>query len=134
MLNGSARKQKLTAMSSTEAEVIGMSDYVTYALWHRHFLEAQGYKISKSVVYQDNMSAIKMEKNGRNSCTGNSRHIHIRYFFVVDRYEKGEIEIEYCNTLEMLADYFTKPLNGKMFHKYRNVIMGYIPIESLKRD
>ena len=134
ILNGSARKQKLTAKSSTEAEVIGMSDYVTYALWHRHFLEAQGYKISKSVVYQDNMSAIKMEKNGRNSCTGNSRHIHIRYFFVVDRYEKGEIEIEYCNTLEMLADYFTKPLNGKMFHKYRNVIMGYIPIESLKED
>ena len=132
ILHGGARKQKLNAKSSTEAEVIGFSDYVTYALWHRHFLEAQGYKIKQSVVYQDNQSAIKMEKNGRNSCTGNSRHIHVRYFFVVDRIAKGEIEVEYCNTLEMLADYFTKPLQGKMFHKYRNVIMGYTKIEALK--
>ena len=81
ILHGSARKQKINAKSSTEAEVIGMSDYVTHAIWRRNFMEAQGYKIKKSVVYQDNMSAIRMEKNGRNSCTGNTKHIHVRYFF-----------------------------------------------------
>lgn len=118
ILHGSARKQRLNVKSSTKAEVIGMSEYVTYAIWQRNFLETQGYKIKRSVVYQDNMNAIRMEKNGSNSCTGNSRHIHIRYFFVVDRVEKSEIEIEYCTTMEMLADYFTKPLQGKMFHKY----------------
>jgi hypothetical protein len=31
----------------------------------------------KNTIFQDNESAIKMEKNGRNSCTGNSQHIEI---------------------------------------------------------
>ena len=39
---------------------------------------------------QDNMSVMKMEKNGQNSRTGNYRHINIRYFFVKDRAEKGD--------------------------------------------
>ena len=43
-------------------------------------MEAQGYKVKDSVIYQDNKSAILMEINGKNSYTGNSRHINIRYF------------------------------------------------------
>ena len=63
-------------------------------------------------MFQDNKSAILMESNGRNSCTGNSRHINVRYFFIKDRIDKGEMKVEYLPTDLMLADYFTKPLNG----------------------
>ena len=63
---------------------------------------------------------------------GNSRHVDIRYFFVKDRVDKGEIGIEYCPTESMLADFFTKPLQGALFHKFRKVIMGYAPISSLQ--
>ena len=73
-----------------------------------------------------------MLKNGRNSCTGNSRHVHIRYFFVKDRVDKGEVKVEYCPTLQMLSDFFTEPLQGALYNKFRNVIMGYEPISSLK--
>ena len=31
----------------------------------------------------------------------------------------------------MLSDYFTKPLQGRMFHAYRDVIMGWKHISSL---
>lgn len=55
---------------------------------------------------------MKLEINGRNSCTGNSCHISIRYFFVKDRVDNKEFAIEYCPTKEMIADYFTKPLQG----------------------
>mmetsp|Transcript_19478 Transcript_19478/g.22076 ORF Transcript_19478/g.22076 Transcript_19478/m.22076 type:complete len:153 (+) Transcript_19478:348-806(+) len=73
-----------------------------------------------------------MEKNGRNSCTGgNSRHINIRYFFVKDRVDKGELTIEYCPTGNMLADFFTKPLQGSQFTLMRDIIMGYKPISLL---
>ena len=54
--------------------------------------------------------AMLMEKNGRNSCTGNSRHINIRYFFIKDRIDKKEVKVEYCPTEHMVADYFCKPL------------------------
>ena len=76
---------------------------------------AQGYAIKDNVIYQDNQSAIHMEKNGQNLCTGNSRHIHIRYFFVKDRIYKGEMRMEYCPTYLTLADLFTKLLMGGLF-------------------
>ena len=75
-------------------------------------------------VYQDNMSTIKMLKNGRNSCTGNSRHINVRYFFVKYRIHKGEFKVMYCPTRLMLADYFTTPLLGVLFKETRSMIMG----------
>ena len=98
------------------------------------FIAAQGYDLRKNILFQDNKSAILIERNGRNSCTGNSRHINIRYFWVKDRVDKGEVEIEYCPSHLMLADYFTKPLQGKMFHVFRNIIMGYRPISDLLTD
>jgi hypothetical protein len=95
-------------------------------------MEAQGYPLVTNIFHQDNQSAMKMEKNGRNSCTGNSRHIHIRHFFIKDQVDAKHLEIVYCPTEEMLADYFTKPLQGRLFHKFREVIMGWKHISSLK--
>ena len=97
-------------------------------------MEEQGYKLKKNVLFQDNTSAIKLEKNGRNSCTGNSRHVHIRYFFVKGRVDKGELSIECCPTHSMLADYFTKPLQGALFRKLRAVIMGWEHVSISSND
>ena len=124
-------KQKLNTKSSTESEVVGTSNYVPYNVYLKNFIEAQGQVLKNNVIYLDNQSAMKMEKNGRNSCTGNSRHIHIRYFFVKDRQDKKEFTIEYCPTGHMLADYFTKPLQGRLFHIFREVIMGWRYISTL---
>ena len=96
------------------------------------FMEHQGYPLRHNILFQDNQSTIKMHKNGRNSCTGNSRHIHIRYFFVKDQIDKEEITVKYCPTHLMLADFFTKPLNGKLYHTFRDVVMGYKPIYELQ--
>ena len=52
--------------------------------------------------------------------------------FVKDRVDKKEIKIEYCPTSIMLGDFFTKPLQGQLFQKFRNVLMKYDPITVLK--
>ena len=98
------------------------------------FLKCQGYKLKENVLFQDNMSSIRMEKNDRQSCTGNSRHINIRYFFAKDRVDKGEINIRHCPTGKMLADYFTKPLQGKLFGVFCDVIMGRISLSWLEKN
>jgi hypothetical protein len=96
-------------------------------------LEAQGYVLKENVFYQDNQSTIRFEKNGRRSCGPNSWHIDIRYFFIKDRLRLGNIDVEeYCPTEQMLADFFTKPLQGSLFRKFRDVIMGHKHISTLK--
>ena len=58
-------------------------------------------------------------------------HIHIRYFFVKYRIDKGKMKVEYGPTHLMLEGLFTKPLMSKMFRKLRSVIMGYTSIFEL---
>ena len=125
-------KQKLNTKSSTEAELVGASDYLPYPIWATKFLGAQGYVIKDNVFLQDNQSTIRFERNGRKSCGPNSRHIDIRYFFIKDRLEKGNVEVKYCPTELMLADFFTKPLQGNLFRKFREVIMGRKHINTLQ--
>ena len=124
-------KQKINTKSSTESELVGTSEYLPFCIWYFHFLSEQGYKLEENLIFQDNKSAILMEKNGRNSCTGNSRHINIRYFFIKDRIDSKEVSVAYCPTEMMLADYFTKPLQGSLFYKFRAVIMGYEDLSSI---
>ena len=77
IVHGRSGIQKLNTKSSTEAELVGVSEYIPYNIWLMMFLDAQGYGVKDNIIYQDNQSAILMEKNGRNSCTGNSRHINV---------------------------------------------------------
>jgi hypothetical protein len=124
-------KQKLVTKSSTEAETVGASDYLPNTLWIQMFLEAQGYKIQESFFEQDNESAIKLEKNGRISAGPKSRHINIRYFWIKDRSKDANITIRHCPTLAMLADFFTKPLQGHLFRKFKAVLLGHAHVDTL---
>ena len=72
-----------------------------------------------------------MEKNGKKSCTKRSRHLNIRYFYVKDLIARGEAEVDYCPTEDMLADFFSKPLQGNLFKKFRSVILGHSPLSVL---
>ena len=72
-------KRKLNTKSSTETELIVADEVLNQALWTKNFLEAQGYKC-QVIIYQDNTSAILLEKNGQESMSKRTRHLNIRYF------------------------------------------------------
>jgi hypothetical protein len=117
-------KQKMVSRSSTECEMIGVYDVLTQIQWTALFLSDQGYDVDTSTLYQDNTSAILLETNGRKSSTKRTRHMNIRYFYIKDQVDAGKIKIEYCATDEMLADFFTKPLQGIKFKVFRDQIMN----------
>ena len=48
----------------------------------------------------------------------------IRYFYMGDHIQNKTLSLHHCPTKEMLADYFTKPLQGSLFVRLRNHIMG----------
>ena len=50
--------------------------------------------------------------------------MNIRDFVIIDQVKSGELEIKYCPTVEMLADHFTKPLDGETFNKFCSQIMN----------
>ena len=85
---------------------MAVNDVMPLILWTQYFLEAQGYEVCKNKVFQDNQSAMLLEKNSKRSSSRRMRH----YFFVTDRIQSKEVAVEYRPTDEMLADMFTKPL------------------------
>jgi hypothetical protein len=119
-----SRKQGMNTRSSTEAEIVAADEMVGPMLWTKGFLEAQGYGIQRNILYQDNQSAMKMEINGKKSAGKRSRHLNIRLFYVTDQHAKQNIDIVYCPTDEMVADYLTKPLNGEKFKDFRREILN----------
>ena len=129
IVHGRSSKRKLKTKISTKVEFVGVSEYLPYNIWQVYLLKDQGYIIKNNDVLQDNQSAMRMEKNERNSCTDNSRHIDIQYFFVKDRVDKGEIKIKYCPTNIMLANFYKKPLQGKLFKVFKDIIMGHVSIQ-----
>jgi hypothetical protein len=87
-------------------------------LWMRQTLSDYGYKLSKIPLLCDNESAIRMADNLVEY--SRTKHIAIRYHFLRDHQQRGDIEIAYVSTKEHLADIFTKPLDEKTFTKLRN--------------
>jgi hypothetical protein len=122
-VHAKSTKQKLVSKSSTESELVALSDEASQVLWTRNFLELQGYSMRPAKIYQDNMSTIALADKGR-STSERTRHINVRYFFTKDKVESGELVIEYLPTEEMLADLLTKPLQGALFRRLRNQLLN----------
>ena len=126
------QKQKLNVKSSTEGEIVGVSDFLPNMIWSRMFLEQQGYRLTDNVLYQDNQSAMKIILNGKRSSGTKTKHMDNRYFWIKDRLKSEKIQVIYCPTAKMIADFFTKPLQGNLFRKLRDVVLGYKHVNELK--
>ena len=120
----SSRKQKLNVRSSCEGELVGIDDALPTILWTRYFIEGQGYSIEQNILYQDNKSTILLANNGRWSSSKRTKHIKSRYFYIKDKVDLGEVQIEYRPTTEMWCDVLTKPKQGMGYKKDRAMIMN----------
>jgi hypothetical protein len=97
-------------------------------LWTWLFMQEHSIKVTDNILYQDNKSAIFLEKNGRASSSKRTKHIEIQYYYVADCIAKGDLLVVWCPTSKMIADFLTKLLQGKMFQQFRDVLMGAVPM------
>ncbi|GJU73007.1 retrovirus-related pol polyprotein from transposon TNT 1-94 [Tanacetum coccineum] len=97
----SSKKQKSTAISTTEAEY--MDCYVTILLdeilWMRSQLSDYGFDFNKIPLYCDNRSAIALYCN--NVQHSRSKHIDIRNHFIQEQVEKGVVELYFVRDIEL---------------------------------
>jgi hypothetical protein len=118
LVSWASKKQNSVALSTTEAEYIAAGHCCAQLFWMKQTLRDYGYKFSKVPLLCDNESAIRMADNPVEH--SRTKHIAIRYHFLRDHQQRGDIEIAYVSTKEQLVDSFTKPLDEKTFTKLRN--------------
>ncbi len=88
--------------------------------------------MTENLLLQDNKSSMLLERNGKASSGKRTWHINIRYFFITDRVNMKEVEIKWCPTKGMVADFMTKPLQGSHCRRFRDLIMGMTSIKRSK--
>ncbi|GMI80985.1 cysteine-rich RLK (RECEPTOR-like protein kinase) 8 [Hibiscus trionum] len=112
-----SKKQNSVALSTTEAEYISLGSCCVQVLWMKQQLLDYGIKVETIPLKCDNTSAICLTKNPiKHSRT---KHIEIRHHFIRDHVLKEDVVIEYVDTLNQLANIFTKPLDKERFWSLR---------------
>jgi hypothetical protein len=94
---------------------VGADDFMPVICWTQYFMEAQGYQLQDNVLFQDNKSAILLEKNEKALSSKWMKHINIRYFFITNSVNKGDKSLVRCPTGDMIGDFMTKPLQDALF-------------------
>ena len=123
--------QSIIALSTTEAEYIGMSRAVQDALpviWLLEELKKRGHTIHATNarvhcrVFEDNSGAIEIANNPK--YRPRTKHINQRYHFFRSHIGK-HLSVHPIKTEEQVADLFTKPLADRLFTKHRHVLLGW---------
>ncbi len=112
----SSSKQKIVSKDSTEAELVALSDYVSRPLIFNEFLTMQGVQ-APIKLFQDNRSTISLVQDGGGK--PRTKHLRVRQFRVKEICDVHDISIIYCPTHAMIADVFTKPLQGNVFFDFK---------------
>ncbi|GKC38211.1 retrovirus-related pol polyprotein from transposon TNT 1-94 [Tanacetum coccineum] len=113
LVSWSSKKQRSTAISTTEAEYIAMSGCCAQILWMRSQLKDYGFEFNKIPLYCDNKSAIALCCN--NVQHSRSKHIDIRHHFIREQVENRVVELYFVETNYQLADILTKALPRERF-------------------
>ncbi|GJV89077.1 hypothetical protein Tco_1533015 [Tanacetum coccineum] len=103
LVSWSSKKQRSTAISTTEAEYIAMSGCCAQILWMRSQLKDYGFDFNNIPLYCDNKSAITLCCN--NVQHSQSKHIDICYHFIREL-QPGMA----CSMIRSLIYYFSEYL------------------------
>ncbi|KAJ9558522.1 hypothetical protein OSB04_013136 [Centaurea solstitialis] len=108
LVSWSSRKQNCVSLSTAEAEYVVAACCCSQVLWMKTQLADFGYTMQRIPIYCDSKSAIQITANPVQH--SRTKHIDIRYHFIKDHIEKGNIELYFVESDYQLADLFTKPL------------------------
>ena len=129
MISWHSKKQACVALSTIETEYVAAGSCCAQSLWIKSQLEDYGIKLGDIPLKCDSTNAINLTKNP--ILHSKTKQIEIRHHFIRDHINKGEIKIEYVDTLHQWVDIFTKPLNKERYFTIRNEL-GILNDSSIK--
>lgn len=121
LVSWASQKQRVIALSSCEAEYMAATTAACQSIWLRGLLsEIIGQQVGAVVLSVDNRSAIELMKNP--VLHGRSKHIDVRFHFIRECIERGELIVKYVTTQEQRADILTKALGKIKFEAMKKLI------------
>ena len=99
---------------------MALSEATQEAVWLKVFLNEIGDMASDEAVkiFEDNQGSIALANYPEfHKCT---KHIDVRYYFVREKVEDGQVVLEYCPMQEMLADIMTKAIPAAQYCTLRS--------------
>ncbi|MCO5556773.1 hypothetical protein L7F22_010325 [Adiantum nelumboides] len=112
-----SKKQPTVALSSTEAEYKATYFASCEALWLRRLLGDMGaVQEQPTMLLCDNQSCMAIARSP--VFHARTKHIEVQYHFVRELILDGEVEMEYCPTMDNCADIFTKVLGSKTLERH----------------
>jgi hypothetical protein len=127
-----SKKQSTVASSSTEGEYMALLQAVKEIIWIQRFLSDIGREAeNQDLIKEDNQGAIALAHNPQYHAR--TKHIDIQYHFVRECVENGKVRLEYCPTMDMVADGLTKAL-GRDRHHDLAAKMGLERVGAIKVD
>ena len=104
-----AKKQRTVALSSTEAEYMGLAEAAEECIYFRGFLTELGFRdLANVVILNDNLGAQKLAENP--SFHARSKHIDVTHHFILEALKDKKFIVKHVSTEDMTADIFTKGL------------------------
>uniref|UniRef100_H3HA05 Integrase catalytic domain-containing protein n=1 Tax=Phytophthora ramorum TaxID=164328 RepID=H3HA05_PHYRM len=129
---GPGNKRHPRTQSLEEATDVPSAKRYASQMWLKVFLCELGEMASDEAVkiYEDNQGSIALAKNPQ--FHKRTKHIDIRYHFVREKVEDGQVVLQYVSTTDMLADMMTKAIPATQFSVLRTKlgIHGAIAVES----
>ncbi|GJQ73702.1 hypothetical protein Trydic_g14037 [Trypoxylus dichotomus] len=108
VISWESKKQQTVALSTSEAEYIGLTEVAKEAIYLRRFLIELGMERLADVKVYNNLSALRLAENP--TYHARSKHIDIRHHLVRDVLKSGQLELLHVGTNDMIADVLTKGL------------------------
>ncbi|WVZ84193.1 hypothetical protein U9M48_031249 [Paspalum notatum var. saurae] len=128
LVSWSSRKQASVSLSTIEAEYIAAASCCSHLLWMKATLSDFGLKYGRIPLLLDSTSTISVAKNP--VLHSRTKHIDVRFHFMRDHYEKGDIDLIHVVFANYLADIFTKPLEFDAFTRLRGEL-GVLQVEGV---
>ncbi|WVZ75661.1 LOW QUALITY PROTEIN: hypothetical protein U9M48_023696 [Paspalum notatum var. saurae] len=119
LVSWSSRKQASVSLSTSEADC-------SQLLWMKATLSDFGLRFGRIPLLVDSTSVISIAKNP--VLHSRTKHIDVRFYFLRDHYEKGDIDLVHVVTQNRLADIFTKALEFGAFARLRGEL-GVLQVE-----
>ncbi|XP_062227310.1 uncharacterized mitochondrial protein AtMg00810-like [Phragmites australis] len=127
LITWASQKQKITALSSCEAEYISVAIAACQGIWlSRLISDLTGAEPMKFWLLVDNKSAIELCRNPIHH--DRSKHIDTHFYFIRECANEDKVDIEHVRIEDQVADILTKSLRCVKFAELRQK-MGVVEVK-----